>query len=58
MVIVPQLEILTCSGAMKSLTSELKLVEARDFTYADEKASQTPAGMIPDAVRSIDVSPN
>ena len=57
-VIEAHVAMLTCSGATKSLSSLLKLVDARDFTYADEKPSQTPTGMMPEAVRSIAVSPN
>src|SRR5215469_2397520 len=56
--IVPQLEMFTGIGAMKSLTSAVNDAEARLLTNALPKAVQMPGGKTPALVRSMAVSPN
>ena len=55
--IAPQFENDSVTGAMKSLTSLLKLCEARLETCAEVKPSHAPAGTIPAQVRLIAASP-
>src|SRR5215831_16694548 len=55
---LPQLFPLTATGAMKSLISDVKLVDDRLFTYAEENVLQEPFGMIPAQAKLIAASPN
>src|SRR5215217_3890026 len=55
--IVPQFEMFTATGAMKSLSSAVKDEDERLFTNALPNASHTPGGKTPAAVRSIAASP-
>src|SRR4051794_23052529 len=57
MVMLPQLEMFTGTGAMKSLISEVNEVEDRVFTNADPNASHVPGGNTPAAFRLIAASP-
>src|SRR4029450_11743072 len=57
-VIVPQLEPLNVTGAMKSLISDVNAVEERDFTYTELNGSHAFGGETPAQVRLIDASPN
>src|SRR6266540_836465 len=54
----PQLEMFTGTGAMKSLTSAGNDADERLFRNALPKASQVPAGKTPVAVRLMAASPN
>src|SRR6266567_9648131 len=58
MMIVPQLLMLTGTGATKSLTSAGNDADERLFRNALPKASQVPGGKTPAAVRLMAVSPN
>ena len=55
--IVPQLVMLTFTGATKSLTSAVNEAEARLFRNALPRASHVPLGNTPAAVRLIAASP-
>src|SRR5437867_6988165 len=55
--IVPQLEMFTATGAMKSLSSAVKDEDERLLTNVLPNASHTPGGNTPAAVRSIAASP-
>src|SRR6266516_1413614 len=57
MMTVPQLLMLTATGATKSLTSAGNDAEARLFRNALPNASQTPVGKTPTAVRLMAASP-
>src|SRR5262245_29207024 len=54
----PQLEADSETGAMKSLISDVNETAERLFTYAEEKDSQAPGGMIHAQTRLIAASPN
>src|SRR5829696_4251507 len=56
--IVPQLLMLTGSGAMKSLTSAGNDADERLLRKALPNALQVPAGKTPALVRLIEASPN
>src|SRR6266516_786415 len=58
MLTVPQLEMFTGTGATKSLTSAGNDADERLLRNALPKASQTPGGKTPTAVRLMAVSPN
>src|SRR5215470_8257078 len=57
MLTVPQLLMLTGTGATKSLTSAVNDAEARLFRNALPKALQVPGGKTPAAVRLMAASP-
>src|SRR5437867_1055772 len=54
---VPQLVIFTGTGATKSLTSEVNDADERLFRNTLPKASHTPGGKTPAAVKLMAVSP-
>src|SRR2546428_6869063 len=57
MVMVPQLLMLTATGATKSLTSAVNEAEERLFRNALPNALHTPGGNTPAPVRLMDASP-